>query len=129
MRSAHHSHRIGDVAPLAGFFGFALVLARHRFLCGLRDRSETVRFEHLPSDRMYLNFGHHALCSYCMELGINHRAGDEFHYVRCVTLVTANAVPKGNTAARNLPYVVNPNFARRAALLLLIRFGDGGQRS
>src|SRR3954468_6550865 len=101
MRSAHHSHRIRDVAPFARLFGFPLVLARHCLLCGLRDRCETVRFEHLPSDRMHLNFGHHALCSYCMELGINHRAGDEFHYERCVTPVTANAVPKGNTAARN----------------------------
>jgi hypothetical protein len=42
MRSPHHLHGVFDMAPLSGFFGVALVLARLGILGRLGDSLEAV---------------------------------------------------------------------------------------
>ncbi len=59
VRAAHQFHRSFDVAPLLGLFGVALGFAGNGVLRGLRDRTKTVLFDHLPRDHMNLGFRNH----------------------------------------------------------------------
>ena len=59
MRSPHHLHGVFDMAPLSGFFGVALVLARLGILGRLGDSLEAVLLEHLTRDHVNLYLGYH----------------------------------------------------------------------
>jgi len=58
-RSAHDLHGVGDVTPFLGFIGLAAALAGLSLFGGLGNRGETMPFQHLPSDSVNLNLGHH----------------------------------------------------------------------
>src|ERR1700730_9713396 len=59
MRSPHDLHGVFDMAPLPGFLGVALALARHGILGRRGGRLEAVLLDHLPGDRVNLHLGYH----------------------------------------------------------------------